>query len=697
MVGRRMTISRETQNQLAKQDWNALEGAWLQQMESQPGDLDYFVGAARALSGTGEDKRARTLLDLLDSELKEKGLWRERLRLLQRAWALLLTADRAHREILVTLKKLYAAKPSFEGLSQSVGLQRAVEDIPKTWEKVERLEALLALDVGAIVWMDGKGAGRVCEVNLGLESFKVDFERQTGVAVGFRAAGKLLRALPPGHFLRRKLEEPEAMLALRDQDPAELLHSVLQSHERPLTAGEIKEVLFGIVADSKWTSWWGAARKHEQVLASGSGARQTYTWAETGGHATETLWQRFDKADIATKLDLWRKHAARDAASKERMAAALLVLGQQESSRRPGLAYEIWCALERAGVAPVDAPWSPEALLLGKDPRATVLGVGDRALRDRAYRLVRDKRPDWQQLFGEFLVREDDSRGLSYLVGELRAAASPELERFLDSTVAQPRKAPAAFTWLAERAAEETALLERNPLRLLQQLLAALVADELLPYRVRLRKLVESGGTLPRLLPKLAAEQAPQAYEAIQRAPGIEAFDRQPLLTALELRFPALRPQQEMPLYATAESITARHEELTLLLETEIPRNRKAIEEARAMGDLRENFEYKSARQRHEYLAARAAALDRDLRRVRPLDPAKIEPTEVRIGTRITLRADDGKERLLTILGPWESKPEHGVLSYESEVAHALLGKKSGDEVTVEGVPSVIAEIATWA
>lgn len=694
-----MTISRETQNQLAKQDWDALESAWLQRLEAEPGDLDYFVGAARALSGSGEEKRARTLLDLLDSDLKERGLWRERLRLLQRAWALLLTPDRAHREIMVTLKKLYAQKPSFEGLLQSVGLQRAVEDIPKTWEKVARLEALLALDVGAIVWMDGKGAGRVTEVNLGLESFKVDFERQAGVAVGFRAAGKLLRALPQGHFLARKLEEPETLAQLRDQNPPELLHAVLQSHERPLTAGEIKEILFGIVPEAKWTSWWAAARKHDQVLASGTGARQTYTWAESGGHATEALWVRFEKADAAGKLELWRKNAARDLAHKDRMASELVALGEQERRRRPGLAFEIWCALERADATPpppAETIWGPEALLVASDPRPAVATIGDRALRERAYRLVRERRPDWHALFVAFLSKEDDTRGLSYLAGELRAAAAPELERFLDSTIAQPRKAPAAFVWFAERAAEEAALLERNPLRLLQQLLAALVADELLPYRVRLRKLVESGGTLPRLLPKLAPEQAPQAYDAIQRSAGLQSFDRQPLLTALELRFPQLRPQQDLPLYATPESITAHHDELSKLLETEIPANRKAIEEARAMGDLRENFEYKSARQRHEYLAARAAALDRDLRRVRPLDPAKIEPTEVRIGTRVTLRTDGGDQRTLTILGPWESKPEDGVLSYESEVAHALLGKKIGDPVSVEGMAGTVAEIAPW-
>src|SRR6185436_11628592 len=101
----------------------------------------------------------------------------------------------------------------------------------------------------------------------------------------------------------------------------------------------------------------------------------------------------------------------------------------------------------------------------------------------------------------------------------------------------------------------------------------------------------------------------------------------------------------------------AKSQELHHILAVEIPANRKAIEEARAMGDLRENFEYKSARQRHEYLNARAAALNSDLSRVRLIEIAGMDTSEVRIGTRVQLGDGSGR-RTLTILGPWESRPE---------------------------------------
>ena len=101
------------------------------------------------------------------------------------------------------------------------------------------------------------------------------------------------------------------------------------------------------------------------------------------------------------------------------------------------------------------------------------------------------------------------------------------------------------------------------------------------------------------------------------------------------------------------------------------------------MGDLRENFEYKSARERHEYLSARATTLDADLKRVRPIDPSVVAGTEVVIGSRIRFENAAGKSRSFTILGPWESQPKQNVLSNESELAKSLLGTGLGEEVEI--------------
>jgi transcription elongation GreA/GreB family factor len=118
---------------------------------------------------------------------------------------------------------------------------------------------------------------------------------------------------------------------------------------------------------------------------------------------------------------------------------------------------------------------------------------------------------------------------------------------------------------------------------------------------------------------------------------------------------------------------------------------------AKEHGDLSENFEYHAARQRHEYLSARIATLADELTRSRALDPSRVDVSEVRVGTRVELKdPGSGTVRAATILGPWDSKPEESVYSYESEFAQALLGGKPGDRVRVADGELEIVSIEPW-
>ncbi|MFL6259423.1 MAG: GreA/GreB family elongation factor [Thermoanaerobaculia bacterium] len=685
-----MAITRTTQSQLSKGDFDSIEGDWLARIEKDPTDLDYYVGVARALIGTGEEGRARSLLELLDDHLRESGRWAPRLQLLKKAGALYLPADKLHPTVSSTLGKLYGDRSTYKALYEAVGLHRAPTDIPKTWEKVERLEGLLAFDVGTVVAMEGKGVGRVVEANLGLESFKVDFERIRGLTVGFKAAPKLLKPLAPDHVLRRKLEDPASLKALL---PPELLRTVLQSYpDRPLTAGEVRDIVAGLVSEPAWTSWWAAARKHSQVVASGSGARQTYRWADSSGDALESVWKAFERAEPRKKIERLRREGARDEGLRDRMAANLAEVGEQVADSDPGLAFEIWFAIERSGSKIVDqVDWTPDDLLADQ-PQRVFAGVEERLLRERAYAMVRERREDWPAIYRDAMTKESDPRALDLLADGLATGAPRELDRLLDGLLAQPHRNPAAFVWLAERAAVDEAMRTRNALRLLQQILTTLSRDEFATFRVRLLALAESGGTVPRLLSHLSEDQAAQAEEAIQRSAPLEPYQREQLVNAIHLRFQNLRKESgPPPIYALIESVEAKRAELQQILSKEIPANRKAIEEARAMGDLRENFEYKAARQRHEYLNARAASLNGELQRVRLIEPGGTDTSEVRIGTRVQLSG--ARQRAVTILGPWESKPEEDVISYESDLAKDLLGRKPGDQVSLGGESWTIEKI----
>ncbi len=682
-----MAISRQLREAIGKGKSDTIEDAWIERLQEDPHDLEFYAGIARSLIGSNQDDRARTLLQTLDEELTRKKLWGERLAMLHRVGPIFEPgAEALHALILETLGKLYAKSSHLEGIIEVVGLHRAPQDIPKTWDKVDRLQQLMVFDVGAVVRMEGKGAGHVTAVNFGLQSFKVDFEKHKGLSVGFRAASKMLEVLPTDHLLRRKIEAPAELLALVKSDPSELLRLVMESYGKPMAAGDVRRMLSGIVTQSGWTSWWAAARKHPQVVG-GSGGKKKYSWAATSEDAAESVWRTFKKAAPHQQLDLLRKSGDRDPELAERMAISLSSFGAKIASSDPALALEIRLSLTRLGRTPSDErpeAWSAEKLLSASGaPAALVVGVKDRQLRERAWRSL-GERADWVDIYGEGLQRETDARNLSLLADALTDEDPEALGKFSDSAVVQPHKNPAAFTWLTERAANNDALLGRNPLRWIQQLLVSLSRDELSPYRTRLLVQLESGGALPRAMALLSPQQAIQAKESLERAPALESYQRSDLVAALELRFASLRGEEE-PLYALIGSIDTKRAELKKLVEKEIPANRIAIEEARAMGDLRENFEYKSARARHEYLNSRAHELNGQLERSRPLDLTTVDISQVRVGTRLDLQTAAGETRVVTILGPWESDPEAGIISFESEAAQGLLTKIVGDQADFAG------------
>ena len=201
----------------------SLEDDWISEIESAPEDLDYFVGLALPLATAGEEERTRALLELYDSEIRERGLWRQRLELLRRAGALVVRPSRLQKELVTTLERLWTEKPNLRSLLEHVGLHKSNDDPARLWDQVNRLQSLLLYDVGEVVAMANQGVGKVVEVNLPLETLKIDFEKKRGVTVGFRAAAKMLTPLPADHLLRRKLEDPESLAKMREEQPAELL------------------------------------------------------------------------------------------------------------------------------------------------------------------------------------------------------------------------------------------------------------------------------------------------------------------------------------------------------------------------------------------------------------------------------------------------------------------------------------------
>ena len=247
--------------------------------------------------------------------------------------------------------------------------------------------------------------------------------------------------------------------------------------------------------------------------------------------------------------------------------------------------------------------------------------------------------------------------------------------------------------------------------RLLSNMLYAIDTETLRSVtsrRIPLADLVsEDQSLIAEMLESASEEEAKDLGHALLLNQGFEDLVKRSLLVRFIRCFPALQAlldgnaeQASEEIIVSKESLNRYRAEHQALVEDKIPENKKAIEVAREHGDLRENSEYKMARQDQEILLARKAQLEKDLDLARPTDFSEAEKDSITIGSVVDLEDESGEHERYVILGAWDGNPRENIVSYQTPLARSLLGKKVGDNVStdIDGhvVKRVVKRIRRW-
>jgi len=124
--------------------------------------------------------------------------------------------------------------------------------------------------------------------------------------------------------------------------------------------------------------------------------------------------------------------------------------------------------------------------------------------------------------------------------------------------------------------------------------------------------------------------------------------------------------------------------ELAHIKSVERPKNIKAIEEARAHGDLSENAEYDAAKDRQSFIEGKINELSYKLAHADIIDPKILSKDSVVFASSVVLEnVDTGEQVEYQVVGPDESDIKKGKISISSPLGQAILGKKPGDEVVI--------------
>jgi transcription elongation factor GreA len=681
--------------------WDRVEELWLEALETKPIPTAELFEVRRLTWKAGRKNLARTLLELLAESLEEGSDPPEALAALRE----LVRLASPHPPSELTERMINAfsrersGSPSLEGVLEKYPMLKS----RRPYEELEAAECWLDHDLGSVVEVVGQGVGRVVGLNLQLENIKVDLGGSRPVSIPFGAARRHLRRVPEGDFRRRKVETPEKLADLVENEPGTTLTEILESLGEPSGVSAIKAALEGLLPPAKWNSWWTKARKNPRVLSSGSGSRLRYTVSHSAESADEALLAELRTAPPSGRLAIARRLADR---GRETAAAAATILEDSLASleaSEPGVAWQT-AGILAALPGGTDAAQSSRQRLVQTDaPLALLAGISDRSARSEALAAFVESSPDgWPEVWAEWLLHEEGTTLLEEITAKLEANGHAELvDQAMEAVFRNHANHPAQFVWACETMSEDDcpqAIRSRMTPSVLEKIPDAITRKEFSSIRGRAKGLLDGGKVAIRLLMESAtAQQAARFSQRIARLDSVEPQRQRLVEQAAQHQHRDPTTDDRPILAASKAAVEAKQEELRTLLEVDIPKTLKGINAAAAEGDLRENFEYHMLRDRQELQSARAAKIQEELTQVRILEPGAADASAVNIGTVIHLEDENGNTlEPITIMGAWDADLDRRIFANGSDLAQRMLGRVPGDEVEIDDGSATVTRIEPW-
>jgi transcription elongation GreA/GreB family factor len=601
--------------------------------------------------------------------------------------------------------------------------------IPPT-EAIRRLRLLISLKEGAHVYDRTWGLGVVSRVDAFNKKVEIDFERRAGHQMSFSYAAESLSLVGDDHILMWKLRRYDDLRARVQEDPASVVRMALRSFG-PLTVTQLQGALVGgIVPEPDWKRFWEQARKQlksDPTIHLPSSRTEPLRLLE-GARAQQDQWfdslareRNIDKLiaaleEIAGRVSGRALPESQRAVLADRLAFALKGATSQDLTTPARLLM----AADALGLADRLDPARIPDFFQGRVFDEAVRQLPARPLRaflrylgNRNAEALRAMLLDRLHRFEIGVLNE----ALAYLIeAGLEAEAAARFKRAFDARVPSLEM----LSWLGrnpEKCAEWGLASNAVAALLMIEALEQEASGERLKAQNQLRERFAKPEWIRQVLGPMARPDREKILKRIKESTGWSSLDRGSVLGAIVKFDPSLAPllaaRESEPAAArgpvtSIRSFRERQRQLDRIVTVEIPKVAKDIAIARSYGDLRENHEYKSAKEAQALLFRRRDELMQELRRVVPSDFKHFPADKAGVATTVTLAYDDGRRETYHILGVWDGNPELGIISSTSRMAEALAGRAAGERLRVpsehgeadallESVRPLDADIQAWA
>ena len=577
--------------------------------------------------------------------------------------------------------------------------------------KLERLhiEPLVQLTTSGFCMHRSWGFGRIKTVDTVFARFTIDFPNKPGHTMDLAFAAESLKPIAKDHILARKAADLESLRQMAATSHLDLVKLVLNSYSGKATAEQIQQALVPEVIRDDWKKWWEAARRelkksgHFQVPAKKT---EPIVYQAKEVSLQDRLMEEFRaakglKARIAVAGELLRNgHDLKDKAAAASEVIKVLDAEIPSYQRtQPAVALEaVFARDDIRALAPEAAPavageidskaiWAQD-LKLG-----SLMGEMPAAKHRRALESFKTANPErWNEAVRATLNLVPAKLCREFAALLIQESKFEELKETLARLVSQHTASSELLLWLAKDRNDSFADI-LGP-EVFRAMLTAMERDQFNEKRSnRLRDFIlDDQELLVELIGSADLEVIKDLTRALQLSPSFDDMDKRSLLARIVKSYPAIQAlisgeqsKQESHLVVSWESLERRKNEYHELVEKTIPANSKEIAIARSYGDLRENHEYKAAKEMQKLLMKRKGELESQLVRARGTDFAALRTDVAGIGTIVhAMDLEANQPETFTILGAWDSEPEKGIVSYLSPMAQAMLNHKVGDEVEFE-------------
>jgi transcription elongation GreA/GreB family factor len=586
-------------------------------------------------------------------------------------------------------------------------LEKLVESDKLTSKAAEKLDALKP---GAFCLHKSWGFGRIAEWNLLLNQILIDFPGKKGHAMQLQYAADNLAVIPPEHFLARKASDLGGTKKLAKDEPATVVRNILESLEGKATAQQISDWMVpDLFTEVEWKKWWESARK--QMKASGTfsiPAKKTdpIQLRAEGVSQAEELIEAFNNArqpkqQLAAleQIVKFSQQFKEPQKQLQPVVAAIENVATRNQKMHPELAFELVLVrddlLERFPQLKTTHIGLALAKLISDEEKRliTILPKLPAAKEKRVLQGLPSALGERWSARALQLMQATHGRMVAQIPHVFRdAGKQAELQTMLERSLREHSATSEMLVWLISERKDWPELI--NP-ELLTAILSALEREQhSAPGRASKlqRLLMDDRQLFQDMFGEGDVALARDAVRRLQLSPLFDELTKRSLLARVVKVFPDLesmivgaQPQETAgPLVVSWSSLERRKAEFEELVKKKIPENVKEIQVARSYGDLSENFEYKAAKQMQAVLSRRRSELERELARARGTSFENPDTSRVSIGTIVTVRDKNSKnQETYTILGAWDGDPDRHVISYQTAIGQALLGKKSGETATL--------------